>query len=140
MMIKLPNSQKGFSLIEIVLVLLIIFFLILLIANIPTSLAAITRSKNTSLAKDIAGKEMDFLRRQAYESLSLTEEPVTFNDVRLQELPQSNAVYEIKSCSSEVCISEEEIKEIRILVTWEESKEAKQVELNTLVGSGGIGQ
>lgn len=141
-MIKLPKNkfEHGFSIVELVLVLMVVFFLILLITNIPNSLAAITRSKNTSLAKDIANKEMDYLRKQGYDNLNITEEPVTFTDIHLSSLPDSGAVYEIKTCDPLICTNNEAVKEIKIQVSWQESKDTKKVELTTMLSSGGVGQ
>lgn len=131
-------NENGFSLIEIILVIIAVFFLALLIANLPSSVSSINKSRHTSIARDIAAKQIDYLRKQPYENLAFGTN--SFPDSSLDRLAGAAAAYEIESCPLSICADTELVKQVKVTVTWLESGESKTVELVTLVGQGGIGQ
>lgn len=126
--------------IELVLVVAAIGFLALLIGNLPSSISSINHSRHLSLARDIASKEVDFLRKETYSGLTATTDPVPFTDPALGELSQPTAVYEVTDCSSEVCTNDEKIKNIKVKISWNEQGDKKTVELATLIAEGGLDQ
>lgn len=130
--------QKGFSLVEIVLVTAIIGSLALLILSIPSSLASIQRSRHVSIAKTIAAKEVESLRRLTFANLA--NGTSQFTDADLSLLPQGNASYTISDCPQTICKSSESIKQASITVSWNESGKNQNISLDTLIGSGGLGQ
>ena len=131
------KKEKGVSLVELVLVVAAVGFLALLVSNLPSSISSINKSRHASLARDIAGKQMDYLRRQTYANLS--EGTESFFDSSLNNLPGALATYEIEECPLEVCLDQESAKEVKVKVIWNESGDSKSVELVTIVGEGGIG-
>lgn len=132
------KKERGVSLVELVLVVAAVGFLALLVNNLPSSISSINKSRHASLARDIAGKQVEYLRRQTYTNLSLGTE--SFYDSGLSNLPGALATYEIEGCSPEVCPNQEEAKEVKVKVSWNESGDNKFVELITIIGEGGLGQ
>ncbi|MDO8638692.1 MAG: hypothetical protein Q7R43_03890 [Candidatus Daviesbacteria bacterium] len=131
-------KQRGISLIEIVLVAAAMIALALLLGTLPSSMSSINKSRQTSLAKEVTAKEIEYLRGQAYEDL--IEGDNTFVDVSLDKLGNAQGSYEVKACSPTICTLNEDVKEIKVKVSWVEAGENKNVELSTLVSKGGIGQ
>lgn len=132
------NSEQGVSLVEIVMVIVALGFLILLIANLPSSFNLISRSRHQSLAKDVALRKIDSLRKQGYSNL--VDGVNTFVDNDLVTLSSPSASYVISDCVAPVCTNAELAKQISVVVNWNESGDNKKVELSTIVSSGGLGQ
>lgn len=132
------KGQKGVSLVELLLVVAAVAFLALLINNLPSALASINRSRHASLAREIAVKQVDYLRKQPYINLADGSSP--FSDTGLSSLPQSAATFVIEPCPETVCPGQEEAKQITVEVSWKESTDDKKVQLVTLIGEGGLGQ
>lgn len=130
--------EKGVSLVEIILVVAAVIILALLIASLPQSIASIRKSNNTSLAREIAGKQLDLLRKQPYQNLSNGTN--NFSDASLSKLPSPTASFEIDDCPGNICTEGEDAKKIKVNVNWIESGDAKSVELLTIVTEGGLGQ
>lgn len=124
--------------IEILLVVAAVGFLVLLIANLPSSVASISKSRHASLAREIANKEMDFLRKKTYANLALGTN--TFTDPGLDNLPTPSASYEVTDCPVQVCSGGEKVKQIKVTVAWNEGGSNKSVELVTLIGENGVAQ
>lgn len=139
-MIHLKNikKQSGISFIELILVIGAVIFLSLLILNIPASLSAINSSRHSSTAREIASKQIEFLRKQTY--ANLINGSNTFSDINLNSLPQSSATYEISDCPLTICKLNEEAKKVKIVVNWNESGDNKKTELETIISEGGMGQ
>ncbi len=131
-------KEKGISLIEIVLVAAAVIALTLLLGALPSSMSSINKSRQISLAKEIASKELEYLRNQDYGNL--VEGNNTFADDNLNKLPSAQGVYEIDACSPTICTLNEDVKEIKVKVSWVDTGENKNVELSTLVSKGGLGQ
>lgn len=131
-------KEKGISLIEIILVAGVVIALTLLLTSLPSSMSSINKSRQTSLAKEIALKELERLRNQNYENL--VEGSNSFIDADLNKLPSALGIYEIIPCSPLICTLDEDMKEIKVVVSWNESGDNKNVELSTLVLNGGLGQ
>lgn len=132
------KKQRGFSLIEIVVVVFLVAILALIIASLPQTVSSINKSRHASIARDIASKQVDYLRKQTYSNLPLGLN--NFSDPNLSTLPQATATYEVSDCPLEVCAASEQLKEAVIRVSWNESGEPKNIELTTLIGQGGVGQ
>lgn len=123
---------------EVVLVITVVAFLALIIASLPQSVSSINKNRHASIARDIAGKQVDYLRKQTYANLA--NGTTSFSDQNLTGLPQGAALYEVVDCPEEVCTSLENVKKVTVKVEWNESGDLKKVELVTLVGEGGLGQ
>ena len=129
--------ERGFSLVEIVLVAATAVFLGILIISLVSPVASINKSRHTSIALEVANRQIESLRKQAFEKGNGAD---SFYDNKLSLLPGSTASYEIDDCPIGVCTLEEKVKQVKVEVSWSESGEIKKVELVTLVGEGGLGQ
>lgn len=132
------RSQSGFSLVELLLIIATIGFLGLLVANLPSAMSSITKSRHASVAREIASKQIENLRKQSYENLLNSTN--TFTDSNLSNLPGGSANYQIADCPEAVCTLDENAKEIKVTVAWVESGENKSVELTTMISEGGLVQ
>lgn len=132
------RNEHGISLIELILVVVAVGVLALLVSSLPSSIQSIRNSGNTSLAREIASKELDFLRKQPYSNLSNGTN--NFTDNSLSKLTFPTAEYQIEDCPLEVCALGEEAKTVNVKVSWLESGITKSLELGTLVAKGGLGQ
>lgn len=137
MMLQTQN-QSGISLIEIVLVIAAVGFLALLIGTIPSTINAINRSSHISLAKDIAGKQVESLRKSTYANLSNGQS--TFTDPDLVKLNNYAANYEVVDCPTSICTHDEKAKQVTITVSWNEGAKTSSTRLVTIIGEGGVGQ
>lgn len=131
-------NKKGFSLVEAVLAVFIGGLLIFLVANLPNSFNLISKSKNQSIAREIAIKQVEDLRSITYENLALGEE--TILDSRLSILPQGSGSLTIEECEVTLCANGEEIKTAKIAITWKENSKPQKVEVTTMIGKGGLSQ
>lgn len=138
MTMRIKNYELGVSLIELVLVLATVAFLALLVNSLPSAISSVNRSRHASLARDIASKEVDYLRKKTYGNLS--NGTGSFSDSSLSSLPSPSAVYDVEDCPLDLCPNQEKAKKVDVKVSWRESGDNKSVELTTLVGEGGIGQ
>lgn len=130
--------EKGISLVELILVVVALGVLALLVAALPSSIQSIRNSGNTSQAREVASKQLDYLRKQTYANLSNGMN--SFTDEDLLKLPSPTATYDIEDCPLEICTSGEIAKIIKVNVTWIESGNEKKLELQTLVSEGGLAQ
>lgn len=130
--------KKGFSLVEILLVVAALSFLALLIGTLPSSVSSINKSQHTGIARDVATKQMEYLRKQTYSNLSNGTVPFASSDLSL--LTGAAAIYIIADCDAITCSRGEKAKKVTVKVSWKEVGDNKQIELTTLIGEGGIGQ
>ncbi len=130
--------QKGVSLVEILIVLSIVGVLALLIASLPNAISSITKSRSRSNAKNIANKQINLLRQIGYANLTNGES--AFTDSDLSTMLNPHAKYQVEDCPMTICQSGELLKQVKVIVDWSENNTKQQVELITLVGTGGVGQ
>lgn len=129
-------SQRGVTFIEVLLVMLVLSFLILVINDIPSSIQSINKSRHQSMARDIANKEVETLRKTGYDNL--TNGLVNFSDPNLSQLPYATATVDIENCPISVCTLSEKVKIVTVTVSWNESGPIKNVSMTTLIGEGGL--
>lgn len=130
--------EKGFSLIESLLVVVIIGSAVLLIANIPNALMLIGKSRHVSLAREIAVKQVEDKRTINYSNLVNDNSPIS--DTRLNLLPQGNGTVEVADCDPSICTQGENIKSVMVIVNWQYNGKSQTVSLKTMIGEGGINQ
>ncbi|MBI2011558.1 type II secretion system protein [Candidatus Daviesbacteria bacterium] len=135
------QNQKGFSLIEMVLVLLIFGLIVLMIVNLPSSIQLIGVSKNSSLAKEIASAKIENLRSSGFENLVTGQ--TTLVDSRLSKLPSSSGTVIIEDCPVSICTQAEidgniKIKVAKVKVSWRENNANKDLTIDTLISEGGL--
>jgi type II secretory pathway pseudopilin PulG len=132
------SKQMGVTLIEILIVLATIAVVAILIGSLPNAISSVTKSSHRSIAKDIAGKQINYLRQVGY--TNLTDGTVPFTDSGMERLYGSSGYHQIEDCPDEICPNNELIKLIKVVVNWREGSASESVQLTTLVASGGIGQ
>lgn len=130
--------EKGFSLIESLLVVVVIGSVVFLMANIPNSMTLMNKSNHLSLAREIATKQIEDKRNIQYENLVNDNSPI--NDTRLDLLPQSSGTVEVTDCLVSVCTNGEHVKQITATVNWVDNKKPQTVSLKTMISEGGINQ
>lgn len=132
------KRQRGSSLVELLLVIVIISSSVFLIANIPNALTLVGKSKHLSLAKEIASKQIENKRNISYENLVNDESTITDSNISL--LPQGSGTVVVEDCDESVCTNGENIKKVTITVSWKDNNKDQSVVLRTLIGEGGINQ
>lgn len=132
------KSQQGISLPESLLVIVILGFIALLVANIPNALMLISKSRHLSLAKEIAGKQVEDKRTVAY--ANLVDDTSTISDSRLSLLPGGSGTLVIEPCNLSICTNGESIKVVTVTVHWQDNNKLQEITLKTMIGEGGINQ
>jgi hypothetical protein len=145
-MLKLPKLapsnyyQSGASLMELILVFGAVGFLILLLGNLPSSVGLIGKSRQQSVAREIAVKQIEDKRAIQYANLAEGTENIT--DSRLSTLPSGNGTIVIEPCDISVCSPSEveSVKQVTVTVSWSDGPDSRQIKLKTLIGEGGLNQ
>jgi len=132
------DNQRGFSLIEALLVVVILGSIVFLIASIPNSLMLVGKSRHISLAREIAAKQIEDRRTINY--LNLVNENSAIYDSRLSLLPTGSGTVEVADCDPNLCTNEEHIKQVTVTVNWMDNNKALEINLKTMIGEGGINQ
>lgn len=132
------KNELGVSLIELLLVIALVGFLVLLIANLPNSINLIGKANHQSIALKIASKTIEDKRGVKYVNLANGTSPLS--DPRLNNLPHSTGQVMVEDCDIAVCTQGEAAKQITATVTWKESGKNQEVSLKTLVSEGGLNQ
>lgn len=136
MMKKYSLGERGASLAEILIVILIVGFILLVVANIPSSIFLIGSSKYQSTAKQVASKQIEDLRLQGFDNLA--NGTANISDSRISTLPQGSGTIEIIDCPQTICSNGEQAKKVTVKVKWSESSKPKNIEVNTLISKGGL--
>lgn len=131
-------SEKGFSLIELLLVIAVLGSVVFLLASLPNALMLIGKSKHMSLAREIALKQLEDKRSINYSNLVNDSSEV--NDIRLSLLPQGSGTVEVLDCDSSICTQGENVKQATVTVNWRDNNKPQTVILKTMIGEGGINQ
>lgn len=130
------ENERGFSLVESLLVIALIGSIAGLLANLPNAISLVNKSKHTSLAKEIAVKQIEDKRMVKYDNLVNGETPAY--DSRLSLLPQGAGFTLVEDCEQQICASGELIKQITATITWKDNNKTQTVFLKTMVGEGGL--
>lgn len=145
--VKFHPSEKGLSLVEALLVVVIIGTVVLLLANIPNSLMLVGKSRHMSLAREIAAKQIEDKRSVSYNNIGLGSSPI--GDSRLSLLPQGNGTVVVGTetspgvwvnCDISICANGEAIKQVAVTVNWVDNNKPQTITLKTMIGEGGINQ
>lgn len=132
------NKQKGFSLVEIILAIMVVALIVALITNLPNSFSLIGASRRYATAKDIATKRLENLRLNGFSNLGLPG-TTSFSDSRLAVLPSATATYTIADCPPSICThGETDIKQVNVTLTWQEKNQTRTINLYTFISSGGL--
>lgn len=132
------SNQRGVSLIESLLVVVVISSIVFLIANIPNALMLMSKSKHLSLAREIAVKQIEDKRTIQYTNLINDNSPIVDN--RLSLLPQGGGTVVVANCPADICTNSEHVKQLTITVNWLDNNKIQTITINTMIGEGGINQ
>lgn len=131
-------KEKGFSLAEILLLILAISFIVILLSNLPNAIGLIGKSRHLSLAQQIATKQIEDKRGINY--TNLVNDTTVLTDTRLSSLPNSSGTVTLEDCPATICTNGENLKKITVTVFWTESSKDQQIKLETFIGEGGLDQ
>lgn len=130
------DRKNGFSIIELIIVIAVAGAIVLVVANIPNSIGLIGKSKNESIAKEVATQRIEALRGQSYVNLANGTTPII--DTRVSALPGGTATSSIEDCPVAICPTAQSIKKVTVTISWTEKNEPKSVILTTLISDGGL--
>lgn len=133
---KLLSIQSGFSLIELILVILVAGMILLVISNLTPTFNLLKTSNRENISRQIVAKKIEDIRAQGYDNLANGNN--AFSDTRLVQLPQGNATTNIEDCPATICLNNEPIKKITIQVTWSENNQNQNFSATTLISKGGL--
>lgn len=133
---QILKLQKGMSLVEIVLVIAAVGFLILLIANLPSSINLIGKAKNQSIAREIISKKIEDLRATQYANLANGESAILDNRIKL--LPGGSGTVLIEDCDSSLCSLGEDSKQVTVKIIWKSGGKEQTASVKTLISEGGL--
>lgn len=135
-------NEKGISLVEMLLVIVVIGTSVFLLANLPNALNLISKSNHMSLAREIATKVIEDKRSINY--ANLVPDTATIADSRISLLPSGFGTVTVANCdpqtNSQFCPNGEHIKIVTVTINWKDNNKTQTVNLKTLIGEGGINQ
>lgn len=134
----MTNNQKGVSLVEALLVIVVISTLVFLLANLPNAMSLINKSNHMSLAREIAVKQIEDKRNTNY--ANLVNDTSNIVDSRMSLLLSSLGTVTVADCDPTICTNSEHIKKITITINWKDNNKTQTVTINTFIGEGGINQ
>ena len=132
------KDEKGVSLIELLLVIVVVGAIVFLVANIPNAIGLITKSRYVSLAREIALKQVEDKRAIAY--ANLVPDITQISDPRISLLPQGAGIVTVADCDPLICTNSESVKKITVEITWKDNNKEQKIKLDTLIGEGGLNQ
>ncbi|MDO8573982.1 MAG: hypothetical protein Q7R77_04525 [Candidatus Daviesbacteria bacterium] len=132
------KDERGVSLVESLLVVVVLGSIIFLIASIPNALMLVGKSRHVSLAREIAVKQIEDKRTINYSNL--VNDNSIISDPRLSLLPNGLGTVAVSDCDPLVCTNSEHIKQVLVTVNWKDNNKVQTVTLKTMIGEGGINQ
>lgn len=132
------RNEKGVSLIESLLVVVVLGLIVFLMANIPNALGLISKSRHLSLAREIASKQIEDKRTTNY--LNLVNDSSPISDSRINLLPKGSGEVLVEDCDPLICTSGEHIKQITVTVNWVDNNKNQNMAMKTFIGEGGLNQ
>lgn len=132
------KPESGVSLLESLLVVVVVGMTVVLMANIPNALGLITKSRNLSLAREIAAKQLEDKRAISFANLVSDTTPVS--DTRISLLPEGAGTVTVTDCDPLICTNGEHLKKISIILSWKDNNKTQTINLDTFIGEGGLNQ
>ena len=129
-------NQRGVSLLESLLVVVIMSSIVFLLANLPNAMNLLTKSNHTSLAREIAAKQIEDKRALQY--ANLVNGTTLITDSRISLLPSGSGTILVEDCGVTVCTNSENVKQLTITVTWKDAGKTDIISLKTLIGENGL--
>lgn len=132
------KSDRGTSLIESLLIVVMVGIIIVLMANLPNAFLLISKSKHLSLAKEVAAKQIE--DKRAISFINLANGTQSVSDTRINLLPQAAGTVTVADCDASICLNGENVKRITVNISWQDNNKLQTVKLDTFIGEGGINQ
>lgn len=132
------KNDRGFSLIESLLVVVMVGLIVYLLANLPNAINLINKSKHTSLAREIASKALEDKRAISYINLVNDNSPVS--DSRISLLPGGGGTVVVEDCDSAICTNLENVKLVTVTINWKDIAKQQTLQFTTFIGEGGLNQ
>lgn len=125
----ISHSQKGASLIEIIISMFLLMVLFVLYISAQNTVVSTRKLRYENIAYHAANKKMEELRGTPLEFLSASG---AISDPMLSQIPSGGGNFVVADH-----IGFSGLKELTVTVTWYDGIN-KQVQLKSLAGSGGI--
>jgi prepilin-type N-terminal cleavage/methylation domain-containing protein len=128
-----PSSNKGFTIVELVVTIVIMGIIIPAVAIALTNLTIVDyQARDLALANFIAQNRVETLRSAGYNSLSNGTTSFT------AQLP--NTMGSPKSASYTVSTPQAGIKQVDVAISYTEYKKTKNISYRTYISELGVGQ
>ncbi len=134
--IKSNLTQKGFSLVELLLVVLVAGIILMVLSNLTPTFNLLKTSSQENTSRQIVAKKIEDIRSEGYDSLANGSS--SFSDNLLNQLPQSSALTIIEDCPANICLNNEPIKKVTIEISWNENNKPQKFSATTLISKGGL--
>lgn len=121
---------------ELLIVIFLSGIMVLVIANIPGAINLVTSGGDESKVREVAAKKLEDIRLTGYDNLA--NGTTSISDSRLKSLHNVLASTVVTDCPVTVCKNSEQVKQVKITVSWSQNNEPKTYQIITLVGKGGL--
>lgn len=122
--------MRGFSLIETIIALAIMFVTVMIFGVALSSLPLLKTARNQNLAYHVAAKKMEELRNTSFTSLPPSS---SFSDPGLASLASSTASFLVVDYQGS-----SQIKKTQVTVSWYEQGVNRSIILETLMTANGL--
>jgi len=126
----LLSTQRGFSLIEVLIALVLITFTAFIFLKATDTLGRIGKSNDQTVAFHIASRKIESLRGSTFDSIPSSG---PFTDSQLAKLPRAEALLTVTNY-----LGNSNTKQIEAAVSWYEQSVQKQVKLITVISKSGL--
>lgn len=134
------NSQKGFSLLEIVLALFLVVSVAAILLTTGGSLFTTRSSRLQTTAARVASKEIEALRNADFASVTVGGSQPLSNpsDSDLAKLPSSQASKTVSNYPDPPESPDPQMKRVTITVSWVDNNVTKTYTTDTLIFENGL--
>lgn len=129
-------KQKGFSIVEVIMAVFLTGTIVLVIANIPQVIRLVTGSRYESKVRQVAAKKIEDVRLAGYDNL--VNGTTAISDPLLSNLADVAGSVIIADCPAETCPNGELVKQVTVIISWDEEGSPKDFRVMTLVAKGGL--
>lgn len=124
--------QRGFSLIELLIALVLITITAFIFTKATDTLGRISRANHQTTAFHIAARKIESLRGKTFDPNLASG---AFSDSELSRLPQGQGNLTVSQFQSE---DQNKIKQVEAKVSWYEQSQPKEVKITSLISENGL--